>query len=172
MAGSQAHLRGIPVLFVRHGQSATNVLWESLMEKITKENVPRSEVERLWGEVHIDDPDLTKKGADEAVQLGNYIRGGLDWLGRTLRFYTSPFKRTLDTTDNITKAFSKEQYDVLVHPQIYETGGVYYINKQNLRDGPGKCFSRPDIERLYGYDASALPAEGPWYASGWCFIGL
>ena len=27
--------------------------------------------------------------------------------------------------------------------------------------------SRPDIERLYGYDASALPAEGPWYASGW-----
>jgi broad specificity phosphatase PhoE len=167
MAGSQAHLRGIPVLFVRHGQSANNVLWESLMEKITKENVPRSEVERLWGEVHIDDPDLTKKGADEAVQLGNYIRGGLDWLGRTLRFYTSPFKRTLDTTDNITKAFSKEQYDVLVHPQIYETGGVYYINKQNLRDGPGKCFSRPDIERLYGYDASALPAEGPWYASGW-----
>lgn len=167
MAGSHTHLRGIPVIFIRHGQSANNVLWETLMQKVVKENIPSSEVERMWGEVHIDDPDLTERGIDEAAQLGQYMKDGLDWGGRSLRFYTSPFKRTLDTTSNITKAFSKDQYDVVVHPDIYETGGVYFINEQNLRDGPGKCFSRSSIESMYGYDASQLPSEGPWYKKGW-----
>ena len=167
MAGSHSYIRGIPVIFVRHGQSANNVLWEALMQKVTKENIASSEIERMWGEVHLDDPDLTDTGINEAVQLGKYMKDGLDWRGRTLRFYTSPFKRTLDTTKNITRAFNKNQYDVMVHPDIYETGGVYFINDKNLRDGPGKCFTRSNIEDFYGYDASMLPSKGPWYTSGW-----
>ena len=171
MAGSQAHIRGIPVIFVRHGQSTNNTILEPLFMKEARGEITRDERERLWGENRVDDPELTGKGKTEARALGKYLKEALNFgesKSRNLHIYTSAFKRTLDTTKGIIESFDADEYKVQVRPDIFETGGVYIINDKNLRDGPGKCFSAADISSLYkGYDTSLLPVQGPWYVDGW-----
>ena len=152
MAGSQAHIRGIPVIFVRHGQSTNNTILEPLFMKEARGEITRDERERLWGENRVDDPELTGKGVKEARALGKYLKEALNFgesKSRNLHIYTSAFKRTLDTTKGIIESFDADEYKVQVRPDIFETGGVYIINDKNLRDGPGRCFSAADISSLY-----------------------
>ena len=77
MAGSQAHIRGIPVIFVRHGQSTNNTILEPLFMKEARGEITRDERERLWGENRVDDPELTGKGVKEARALGKYLKEAL-----------------------------------------------------------------------------------------------
>ena len=80
--------------------------------------------------------------------------------------FTSAFKRTLDTTAAITREL-RQRPEVIVHPEIFETGGVYTDGVGGTRVGPGKCMSATEIATLFGYTTSRLPSVGQWYTSGW-----
>eukprot|EP01052_Picozoa_sp_SAG31_P028334 SAG31_NODE_2726_length_5182_cov_1.523903_1_plen_216_part_00 len=91
--------------------------------------------------------------------------------GRRLLVMPSPFLRTCQTAWPLAQAMGPELCAVKVNMDVYENGGVYVIghdaNGKPIRDGPGKCLSAGDILAQFpGYDVSALPAEGPWYTSG------
>ncbi len=82
----------------------------------------------------------------------------------------SPFYRTCQTCQPLANALGP-QARVVVHPDIYENGGVYIAGRDAdgnaVRDGPGKCMSAADIRRLFpGYQTDLLPDEGPWYTDG------
>lgn len=85
--------------------------------------------------------------------------------------YTSPFRRTLDTTAGLTASLKETAtaLQVRVHPDIYETGGVYKTAADGSRCGPGKCFTTAQIASKYpaDWDLSLLPQEGQWYTGGW-----
>ena len=57
----------------------------------------------------------------------------------------------------------------IVHPHIFEVGGVYtptIVDGQHIRGGPGKSMSAADIKAKFPtYDTSKLPQEGGWYIS-------
>ena len=169
MAGSQSHIRGIPVMFVRHGQSTNNVILEPLLAQEAHGKISREDVETKFRKERVDDPPLTKTGVVEAKQLGKHLKKALVFNeSGVVQFYTSPFKRTLDTTKYMLESFQTKEYNVTVHPDIFESGGVYMIDDHNRRVGPGKCYSANDIANIYkGYNVSLLPEDGQWYVDGW-----
>lgn len=153
---------GIPVFFVRHGESTNNVIQEPLIEKKMNNEITDEEFERIWKSNRMDDPDLTLKGKEQAIALGKYLKKGLNISNRKIHIYSSPFKRTLDTTDGIAKSFNKNEYKVTVRPDIFENGGVYSVNK-NSELTEGECFSGSEIKNKYNYNVDLLPSAGPWY---------
>ena len=91
-------------------------------------------------------------------------------MGRVCTAVPSPFYRTCQTCQPLAKAMGP-QARVVVHPDIYENGGVYIAGRDAdgnaIRDGPGKCMSAADIRRLFpGYETDLLPGEGQWYTGG------
>lgn len=156
----------IPVLFVRHGQSTNNTILDPLSVKVKKGEISEAEKEKVWLESRSDDPCLTDLGKEEAKHLGNYL---IKYLSSDKRIviYTSPFKRTCDTTLALYEKLNfVHETKVICHPEIYESGGVY-ININGVRDGPGKCLTADDIKTQYGYNVDMLPGEGQWYTKSW-----
>lgn len=156
----------IPILFVRHGQSTNNPILERLVEKLRQGELTPAEFPKTWGEERVDDPDLTSIGKTEAMQLGKFLHAGLKKKYKIV-VYTSAFKRALDTTKSIVKLLPSDKCSVIVHPSIFEIGGVYFVNDKGERDGPGKCLTAKKIHEEFGYDVSMLPQNGPWYIDGW-----
>ena len=112
------------VLLVRHGESTNNVVMRRLFARRSREALAPREFERAWLRERVTDPDLTETGVREARQLGNWLsRAGV--ASRRLLVYTSPFKRTLDTTRGILDGLGgSPKARVIVHTYIYETGVV------------------------------------------------
>jgi broad specificity phosphatase PhoE len=159
-------------MFVRHGQSTNNPLYEGLQAEQLAGRLSHTQVQERWLADRTDDPALTALGAEEAEQLGTYLAGAFAPTP-TARcvVYTSPFRRTLDTTAGILRTLTRQAastpVEVRVRPDIYETGGVYTTGAGGVRTGPGSCFSAAEISSLHGYDVSRLPSSGPWYTAGW-----
>ena len=155
----------VSVHFVRHGQSTNNVVLASLIRQRKEGTMSGGAFERLWMERRNDDPALTSKGIEEAKQLGAFLsrRGGL----RNATFFCSPMQRTCETTLHMTENLGICPKFVIVHPDIYETGGIYTSGKGGQRVGPGKCLSAHEIRERFAYDTSLLPAFGGWYKGSW-----
>jgi len=144
--------------FIRHGQSANNLLWEE-----TGESKGRS-----------DDPELTETGHKQAQLLANYIKrvdceahdnGKVkeykrDFFGIT-HLYTSLMVRSVATAAYVAK---KLDIPLTAWPEIHETGGIYIDD-----DKAGKQIGLPGKPRSYfntHYNGLILPEtvteEGWW----------
>jgi len=154
----------LPVMFVRHGQSTNNPIYEGLYAQQFAGEITAVEREERWLSQRKDDPGLTTKGVKEAEQLGDWLRAGIPQ-GKKAIVYTSPFYRTLQTTQGLCTGLDSPR--VIVVPTIYETGGVYNVDAAGKRGGPGACMTAAEIQDGFVYDVSRLPAEGQWYTGGW-----
>eukprot|EP00038_Savillea_parva_P028999 m.68261 g.68261 ORF g.68261 m.68261 type:complete len:100 (+) comp8501_c0_seq2:115-414(+) len=67
MAGAVASGQGIPVMFVRHGQSTNNPVYEGLFKQMDDGLLTREEVEATWMRQRLTDPPLTELGKHESV---------------------------------------------------------------------------------------------------------
>ena len=176
------------VLLVRHGESTNNVLMRRLFARRSAGQLTPREWERAWLRERATDPDLTAAGAAEARRLGAWMRragvgGGQDGLSTDvltprLLVYTSPFKRTLDTTRWMLDGLGGGSESgtsgarVVVHPELFETGGVYTSDGSGNRVGRGKCLSSASIKTMFpGFLTFMLEAGGdgdrPWYQGPW-----
>ncbi|CAK9013697.1 unnamed protein product [Durusdinium trenchii] len=103
------------------------------------------------------DPPLTATGRGEAQ------RARLPSATGTV--YVSPFRRTLETAAELKLG----DWEVRVHPELYEVGGVY-LEREGRREGPGECMSALEIEReVPNFDTSALQGarDRGWYQGTW-----
>ena len=171
MAGTIGSL-GVPVMFVRHGQSTNNPIYEKLLAEQIAGRMSHAQVQERWLAQRTDDPGLTELGTGEAEQLGTYLASALSPTpSARCVVYTSAFRRTLDTTAGILRTLQQQApgmaVEVRVRPDIFETGGVYTTGAGGERIGPGRCFSADEIRTLHGYDVSRLPSAGQWYTAGW-----
>jgi broad specificity phosphatase PhoE len=160
------------ILTVRHGRSTNNDILEQLYQRHASGEITEHELEQTWLRTRTTDPNLTKLGQEEAIKLGCWIKDSNIVATRRLLIFTSPFKRTLDTTAGILSSLSattnNDDVEVVVHPFIYETGGVYVSSSEGRRVGPGKCMTASEISQSFpNYDVSLLPSKGPWYISSW-----
>ena len=152
------------IFFIRHGESENNIIEDVLIEN--KNKITKKKMLNIIKKKRKSDPNLTTKGVSQSKKLGRYLKKNID-VNKKFRIYTSPFKRALDTTYNLLKPFKKKNYEVIVHPEIFENGGVYYINSQNKNIGSQECLSSSDIYEKYGYNVDLLLKKGPWYNKKW-----
>lgn len=142
--------------FIRHGQSANNLLWEE-----TGSSNGRSE-----------DPELTEAGKKQAQFLGNFIlekdkeclrRRNIDTSRDQFQFthlYTSLMVRSVNTA-----AILAGILDIPYRgwPEIHETGGIYLDDENELPVGlPGKGRSYFSVN----YPGLLLPesvSDEGWY---------
>ena len=122
----------IPIFFIRHGESKNNKKFDdydcnnadvNLMKKLKDINMES-------------DPKLTDTGINQSLMLGVFLKNNMLQKNRKIIFYTSPFLRTLQTTKYIIKNFNIDNYEVIVHPDIYENGGSNFINNNLEFEGP------------------------------------
>jgi broad specificity phosphatase PhoE len=163
----QERPRMMPVMTVRHGRSTNNVLLDNLCQKMDNKEITFEEFEKLWVQNRSDDPDLTSVGKEEAESLSKWLKSSNITDTKHLFIFCSPFKRTLDTTYGLTSHLSKKDYTVMVHPDIYETGGCWTRGSNDERSGPGSCFTAKQISDRFHYDVSMLNQNGGWYQGGW-----
>jgi len=157
-------ITNIPFFLVRHGESTNNVIDKKLKFDYDNNFYQNKEyISKLKNANYSSDPDLTKKGFNQASLLGIYLKNNLLLKNRKLIFYTSPFLRTLETTFAIIDSFNSNDYEVIVHPEIYENGGVTFINNDNKFDAPGKCLSSSEIKNKYGFNTDLLNNDNQWY---------
>jgi broad specificity phosphatase PhoE len=152
----------IPIFFVRHGQSQNNVLDEMLLKKLNNGKINMKEFEYRSKNEIFSDPSLTSTGIKDSYKFGKYLKKYLNLKNRKLHIFTSPFKRTLQTTCNIIKPLYKNNYEVVVNPNIYENGGVYNY-KNNKIFAPAPCMSADEIKKEFKYDVTMLPKKNNWY---------
>jgi 2,3-bisphosphoglycerate-dependent phosphoglycerate mutase len=122
------------LFFIRHGQSANNLLWEE-----TGGNHGRS-----------DDPELTKTGHVQAKLLGQFLKqkdddaksqGNTTWAERDLfcfsHLYTSLMVRSVATGTYLSRALG---IPLRGWPEIHECGGIFEENKKSGEQSglPGK----------------------------------
>lgn len=124
------------LFLIRHAQSQNNALPESR---------------------RIEDPGLTDLGCRQAERLG-------DWVPelRLTRLITSPFRRTLLTTEPIRQATALTPE---VHSILHEQGGCYAGHEPGrLMGRPG--MSREEIDREFpGYSIADEIGDQGWWAS-------
>jgi len=144
--------------FIRHGQSANNLLWEE-----TGDSKGRSE-----------DPELTEAGHQQAQLLAGYIKrldreaqsnGKVrnykrDYFGFT-HLYTSLMIRSVATANYLAEALD---VPLSAWPEIHETGGIFMDDEET-----GKQIGLPGKTRSYfsqNYQRLLLPQsvtdEGWW----------
>jgi 2,3-bisphosphoglycerate-dependent phosphoglycerate mutase len=130
------------LLFIRHGQSANNALWDS-----TGASTGRSE-----------DPELTAAGKQQAALLAQYMSQGGNRFGIT-HLYTSLMVRSIETAVAVGQALN---VPVNSWEDTHETGGIYEDNDEGVPIGlPGKTRA----QLMSAYPALVLP-DG-LYESGW-----
>lgn len=153
----------IPLFLIRHGESNNNYKEKDFIYDFNYDLKNKQLLQKLKDIDLEDDPSLTKKGINQALMLGVFLKNNLYLKNRKLVIYTSPFLRTLQTTKYILKAFNKNNYKVIVNPFIYETGGVYYIDDNLKLKGPGKCLTSDEIKTKFKFNVKYLDKEGQWY---------
>ena len=127
------------LFLIRHAQSANNAKPES-------QRVP--------------DPGITEVGRQQAARLADWVRE----LELTM-LITSPFLRTLQTTQHIHEATGLTP---LVRSEWHEHGGCYTgFRPGELRGQPG--MNRSEIEtRFKGYQVhDAIDHQGWWRSQDW-----
>jgi 2,3-bisphosphoglycerate-dependent phosphoglycerate mutase len=130
------------LLFIRHGQSANNALWDS-----TGASKGRS-----------DDPELTDVGRQQAALLAKYLSHNGNRFGIT-HLYTSLMIRSIETALAVGEALS-----LPVHPweDLHESGGIYNDGEDGNPVGlPGK--TRDHF--MSTYPGLILPKS--LYEAGW-----
>ena len=156
------------IMTVRHGRSTNNDILEDLFIQEMDDQITSEDRERLWLKNRVHDPDLTQTGKEEAIKLSQWLKNSNITTVKRLIVFTSPFKRTLDTTSGLLSLLNSKNYSVIVHPELYETGGVYSTGSKGERTGPGQCLSAKEISTNFSdYDVSMLPITGQWYTKGW-----
>lgn len=122
------------LFLIRHAQSQNNALPESR---------------------RVEDPGLTELGQQQAELLGEWIPQL-----KLTKLFTSPFRRTLQTTEPIRKATSLTP---LVKTELHEQGGCYRGHTlDSMRGAPG--MNRAEIEETFsGYEVvSDFEGQGWW----------
>lgn len=108
--------------FIRHGQSANNVLWDQ-----TGSNNGRSE-----------DAELTEVGRRQAELLAHFLRSEAFSL---THLYTSLMMRAVATGTIIAEALN---LPLVAWEDAHETGGIYIENAET-----GECVGQPGKNRAY-----------------------
>ncbi|KAJ9448566.1 hypothetical protein DIPPA_15338 [Diplonema papillatum] len=156
-------VRKMDILFIRHAESSNNVLLAELEAKMASGEYTRDQGLRKWYASRSLDAPLSEKGKLQASRLGEYYSEVLkdgDYLA-----FCSPFMRTLDTLHPLATALGPKKMKVIVHPEIYESGGVFESNPATKeRVGSDKCFTGRQIKEKYGFDTSLIPQDKGWYA--------
>jgi broad specificity phosphatase PhoE len=100
--------------------------------------------------------------------LGSYLSEGMRRDAK-INVYTSPFRRCLETTAGVLSALDRsESVTVECHPRVFETGGVYTLDADRNRGGPGQCYTAAEIKAKHpSFGVSQLPEVGQWYTGGW-----
>ncbi len=121
---------------IRHAESQNNALPESQ---------------------RVEDPGITEQGYRQAEHLATRVRE----LGLT-KLFTSPFRRTLQTTSPIYEA---TKLTPSVRVALHEEGGCYTGHTvENMAGRPG--MGRSDIEREFpGFAVSADMDDRGWWTS-------
>eukprot|EP00435_Cladocopium_sp_Y103_P074579 s13_g49.t1 len=167
MAGAAIAQKGeLHVLLVRHGESSNNPLMAEIFGPVAGEapgSAMRQLAEQRWLRERSTDPGLTQRGLREAEHLAASCQ---KMLPSSVKIFVSPFLRTLQTAAPLAKALKSK---VVVHPLLYEVGGVY-VESEGQRHGPGACLSPSDMERDFpDFDISHLSGASNrgWYQGGW-----
>ncbi len=130
------------LLFIRHGQSINNALWDA-----TGASEGRSE-----------DPELTDAGKRQAALLAQYLAQGGNRFGIT-HLYTSLMLRAVETAMPVGRALN---VPVRAWEDMHETGGIYLDNDEGEPIGlPG----RTRAQFMESFPDLALP-DG-LYEKGW-----
>lgn len=134
--GCRMTVATMDLFLIRHAQSWNNA---------------RPEAER------VEDPGLTELGQTQAVHLASYAASlEID------RLFTSPFRRTLETTDAIVQATALRAE---IWVELHEQGGCYAGHLPHTITGrPG--MSRDEIQKAYPeYIVPAAIDEFGWWKS-------
>lgn len=130
------------LLFIRHGQSANNALWDA-----TGASVGRSE-----------DPELTDIGKQQATLLAQYLSQGGNRFGIT-HLYTSLMLRAVETAMPLAQALN-----IPLHAweDMHETGGIYRDNDEGEPIGlPGRTRAQ------FNAQFPELVLQDGRYEAGW-----
>jgi 2,3-bisphosphoglycerate-dependent phosphoglycerate mutase len=130
------------LLFIRHGQSANNALWDA-----TGANAGRSE-----------DPELTAIGRQQAALVAQFLSQGGNRFGIT-HLYTSLMLRAVETAMAIAQAL---QLPAHAWEDMHETGGIYVDNDKGEPIGlPGRTRAQ------FNEHFPALVLQDGLYEAGW-----
>ncbi len=144
--------------FIRHGQSANNLLYE----------------EQGHDDHRTQDPELTDYGRRQAQSVGRFLANGhnvtpaaSDALMQDVggfhltHLYASPMVRAMDTAQAIAQATGLTP---VVWPEVHETGGIWLKNPETEE----RC-GLPGADRTFfetRYPQFVLP-DGGWAEGGW-----
>lgn len=114
------------IILVRHGQSEGNV------------------DSSIYGKLADNKINLTEKGKKQALQAGKELKKMLK--NESITFYVSPYKRTLQTYENIIKSLTNNNIQTFIDSRIREQeyGNMYSITKeiQKVRNHVGRFYYR------------------------------
>ena len=147
------------VLFIRHAQSTNNAVQASVEDRIKRGVLKGEDAWGVWLSERTSDAGLTERGKMEARMLGDYYGEALQ--GEDVLLYTSGMERTCRTAEPLVKKLRGGKIEVKVHPELYETGGVF--SSKNGEHFEGKTRTAAEITNDFGYDTSLLPQTGMWY---------
>jgi broad specificity phosphatase PhoE len=118
-------MRKTDVVFIRHGESANNVTYETV-RVLFGDDLPPEQYEIELAKLHSPDCLLSPKGVKQVEQLGKYLAAG--GLSKTVpdldtwKLFTSPMNRCLLTAKEVGIALKKR---VTVVPFLFESDGCY-----------------------------------------------
>ncbi len=131
------------VVFVRHGESNNNCLYDQTREKFGQD-VSEEILAEEYNKYHHQDCTTSPKGQRQAVKLGDFLeKGGLSQLNVTesvenWEILSSPMTRCLMTAQEISRGLSNKQ--VTVMPDFHESDGCYTSTADGKTTGqPGEC---------------------------------
>jgi broad specificity phosphatase PhoE len=156
-------MRGLRLLFVRHGESTNNVIQTTHGPQVVSGELSLEDFNKIWYSQRSDDPDLTGKGLAEAEQLASYYSQAFKERGDSVKIYVSSMRRALQTAQPLARSMKCE---VLARTDLYEIGGIYTGGQDGQPLELGKTKTASEINAEFGYDVQALPNEGQWYVEG------
>lgn len=118
-------MRKTDIIFIRHGESANNVTYHTVLEMFGDSLSPE-QYEIELGKLHSPDCALSPKGVKQVEQLCKYLESG--GLSRTVpdlnnwKLFSSPMNRCLLTAKGISDTLKKR---VAVMPFLFESDGCY-----------------------------------------------
>eukprot|EP01061_Rhynchopus_euleeides_P042063 TRINITY_DN73481_c0_g1_i1.p1 TRINITY_DN73481_c0_g1~~TRINITY_DN73481_c0_g1_i1.p1 ORF type:complete len:268 (+),score=69.67 TRINITY_DN73481_c0_g1_i1:46-849(+) len=155
------------VLFIRHAQSANNVILEELRDRARAGELTHSEAEAEFHRTRSQDPVVTPDGYAECERLGDHYGPTLRETGAVI--YISGMQRTAITATPLIKNLRSggEHVPVCVHPELHEGGGVFVTDPVTKRHYvPDSVTTGGAIKERFGVDISMLPPPHlPWYSS-------
>jgi broad specificity phosphatase PhoE len=155
-------MRKTDIIFIRHGESANNVTYETVRNMFGDTLSPEQfEVELL--KLHNPDCALSPKGIKQVEQLSKYLaNGGLSKIITNVdewRIFSSPMNRCLLTTNGISAALNKR---ATVMPFMYESDGCYEsVAGHGTRGLPGMTAAQ--VQEKFPMFDCAPGMENGWF---------